>query len=508
MSPRKSRKNLSTENKNIVKNYRAAGYVRLSVVKEDDPGNSIETQTNLIQNFELNSDNIILKKLYIDNGASGASFERDALQEMLEDISKGEIDCVIVKDMSRFGRNVIEVGYYLQHYFPRKGVRFISIIDDFDTLDGITNTTATGGSGASIPLITMSDEEYTNTVSRQTQSTINLYIRMGKFVAPRAPYGYMKSPEDCHLLIPDDEAAEVVRGIFELAGNKIGLNETVRKLNDNKVLPPMEYAISKGLKGNYKRGNGHWNTRTVKEILENRTYVGDLIQGKDKHLVENTHEPIVSREHFKKVQALFLITSNSKDTKSKVAPSENILKGKIICGCCGGKMQRRKGSGNAAWHFFSCITNNRAGAGNCTGMYIRETEILQAMQTEVTKPAGEGNIALICFEKERDTLKQRSVFLNSELNFLQDNKMKDYENLKRGKISVGWFKRNNGVIEKLQGDIGSIENQLQELKIKIEKFSLFSDVKLGKVDIRPVVERYLEKVIVHENKSIIVEFAS
>lgn len=135
---------------------------------------------------------------------------------MLDDIEKGKIDCVIVKDFSRLGRNMIDVGYYIQIHFPKKQVRFISVNDMIDTLDGITNISFVELAGTKLPLITLNDEEYTNDISSKAQSVINNYIKEGKYVAPRAPFGYTKSPDDCHALIPDPEAAPYANKIGDI----------------------------------------------------------------------------------------------------------------------------------------------------------------------------------------------------------------------------------------------------------------------------------------------------
>lgn len=360
--------------------YTVRQLVRLSVAKPTEQNDSVENQKTIIKEFICTRSDIELTKIYIDENTTGSTFERKAFEEMLDDIDSGKIDCVVTKDLSRFGRNAIEVTFYVQHFFPQKGIRFISIMDRFDTLDGITDISFDKTSSMRIPLLNVFNEEYSADIKRKTQASIDTNIRKGKFVSSKAPYGYAKSPDDCHKLIVDPEAAAVVKDIFNMAEQNISLNEIVRRLNLAHIPTPIDYATSKGLKGNYELGDGSWNTRSVKYILTNRTYVGDLQQGKDEILVEDTHEAIIPRSLFLSIQELFYRDTTIKFINSAAPSASNPLRGKVICGSCGGKMQRRKGSSSAGWFFFSCITNNRKGSGCSTGMYIRESEIMDTIK--------------------------------------------------------------------------------------------------------------------------------
>lgn len=380
---RTSRKNITTSENNE-KIYRAAGYIRLSVVKDNQDRDSIENQKSLIQTALEKKDNIVLQQFYVDENVTGTSFERNGLQQMMEDIGQGKIDCVVVKDLSRLGRDAIEVGFYVQHLFPDKGIRFLSILDEFDTLDGVTDFTSGVAPGFRIPLVNILNQEYIADIRRKTQASIDRNIRGGKCVAARAPYGYTKASNDCHQLVVDPEAAAVVKEIFAMAEQRISLNEIVRKLNLAKIPAPAAYALGNGRQGNFNCGDGLWNSRSVKHILTNRTYAGDLQQGKDETLIENTHEALVPRMLFLHIQENCFQTAPLA-TLPKMPVSDNPLKGKVICASCGGKMQRRKGRGNVDWHFFTCITNNRKGCGCDTGMYIREPEILNAIKLEAAK---------------------------------------------------------------------------------------------------------------------------
>lgn len=164
---------------------------------------------------------------------------------MMEDIAQGEINCVVVKDLSRLGRNAIEVELYVQHLFPEKGVRFLSVIDDFDTLDGVIDISSGAAPRLRIPLVNIFNQEYAAYISRKTQASIDRNIREGKCIATRAPYGYTKSSGNFHQLVVDPEAAIVVKEIFAMAEQKLSLNEIVRRLNLARIPTPVVFALGK-----------------------------------------------------------------------------------------------------------------------------------------------------------------------------------------------------------------------------------------------------------------------
>ena len=365
---RKSRKNLGLEKESTPRlKYSAAGYIRHSVTSDDSPP-SVETQKMIIEEWINTQEEIVLERFYIDVNKTGQTFKRKAFQEMLSDIDDGKINCVVVKDLSRLGRNLIDTGFYIENFFPTKRVRFISVNDRFDTLNGISNISFEQGPLVRVPILNAFNEALAKDMRDKTQEALNFKMQKGMFVGPRAPFGYEKSSQGHFRLIPDLSAASTVRKIFELAIGGMGITAIVRHLNEHKTPTPMEYARSKGLSGNYNDGSGDWNSRSVKYILRNRTYIGILEQGDGKYVVENAHEPLVDIAVFENIQkqlnqkAYFVSSDNNS--------SENILKGKVICGDCGSKMQRKKGNQNGDWHFFICHTNNRVGTDRCTGIYI------------------------------------------------------------------------------------------------------------------------------------------
>lgn len=371
--PRKSRKHHAVTLPHPLSE--TAGYIRLSVTGKggDD---SIDNQKKLIETWGQKNQ-LPISRWYIDAGWSGRTLNRPEFQKLIADIGRGEVDCVVVKDLSRLGRDHIAVGYYLEVFFPMNGVRFVSVNDDFDTVDGLTDQSHPHGARIRIPIKNAFNEQVTAEIKQKVEATLQMKAERGAFIGPRAPFGYMKSETNHEQLVPDPIASITVRKIFELAANGTGVTGIVRYLNEKGLPTPIQYARSNGLTGNFKDGTGDWNSRSVRYILMNRTYTGMLVQGKEKRVVEGTHEPLVDIGIFEQIQREF--QARSFNIGPRPVASENIFKGKVICACCGGKMQRKRGTNHADWYFFTCITKNRLGADKCTGMYAREEDVLSAV---------------------------------------------------------------------------------------------------------------------------------
>ena len=262
------------------------GYIRLSVLNRD-PHGSVENQRLMIEEWGRQHQ-IPIMRYYIDNGFSGKRFDRPAFQEMLRDIETGKIDCVIVKGLSRLGRDYITMGYYLEMFFPSNNTRFVSINDQFDTTDGITNRDKSTfiQSRTRIPLINLFNEQVSIETKMKVEVVLDMKAQHGEFIGPRAPFGYQKSNENPSQLVPDPVAAVIVRKIFEMAASDTGVTGIVRYLNERGLPTPIQYARDHDLDGNFDDGNGSWNSRSVKYIITNRTYAGMLVQGKEKRVVE------------------------------------------------------------------------------------------------------------------------------------------------------------------------------------------------------------------------------
>ena len=414
------------------------GYIRLSVQDKDSSG-SVENQKLIIEEWGHQHQTPIMH-YYIDNGFSGNRFDRPAFQQMIQDILACKIECIVVKDLSRLGRDHITVGYHLEIFFPKQRVRFVSVNDQFDTIDGITNQNKEVPiqSRVRIPFINLFNEQISVETKIKVKESLDMKAQRGEFIGPRAPFGYQKSSENPDQLIPDPAAAIVVRKIFEMAASGTGVTGIVRYLNERGLPIPIQYARARGLDGNFDNGNGSWNSRSVKYILTNRTYTGMLVQGKEKRAVEATHEPLIDSAKFDAIQKAFQARAYNVVPQGQSA--DNILKGKVICGCCGGKMQRKRGTGHADWHFFTCITKNRLGAGKCTGMYAREEDIFNAIYRQLKDYVNEHYITNSAYKQQIQEYTEQIADLAQRKTTAWINAMEHYEQYVQREISKEEFR--------------------------------------------------------------------
>lgn len=329
--------------------YKAALYGRLSYVrhgKEAESEETIENQMDLLRAYVEQQEDIVLGNEYTDLDCSGTDFERDGFDQMMSDIKAGYIDCVIVKDLSRLGRNYIETGTIIERVFPFFGVRFISVTDDFDSDKNEVDL--------SIPLKNIVNEFYAKDISHKILTSLDAKFKRGECAVSRLPYGYKKDPEDSHKMIIDEAVADNVRMMFRmtLEGEK---TSTIKNLLNSKgVLTPAAYKDFVRLGYVREDTNNNWNETGVKKILRNYNYVGDTSHGmksgskyvNDKYrerpmeewlIIENTHEAIVSKEDYFAVQEILKQRQKkyAKDTKDWVRiQDQNKYGDKIVCGHC------------------------------------------------------------------------------------------------------------------------------------------------------------------------------
>lgn len=335
------------------KKYKAAAYLRLSYTDDRSAeSDSISTQRKLIQDFLVLHPDIELVSEQIDDGYSGILFNRPAFQAMLSDIKNGMVNCVIVKDLSRLGREHIDTSRYIRQIFPAFGVRFVAINDNIDTANEHT------GDDLVVSIKSILNDNYCRDISVKTRSALQAKRQNGDYVGACPIYGYQRDPENKNHLIPDEYAARVVRDIYRLRINGASADRIATELNRLGVLSPLAYKISKGLPhptgGCADHPGAKWSAVTVIRILRDETYTGVLVQGKQttynyklKYPVqkpadewsrsENAHEAIISRQDFDLVQKLAQL-----DTRA--APSGDsvyLFSGLLVCDCCGGRMTHK-----------------------------------------------------------------------------------------------------------------------------------------------------------------------
>ena len=379
-----------------MKVWKAALYVRLSVEFNGKRGDSLETQRQIMEAYIALCPDIEIVGVYTDNGITGQHFERKEFQRMLADAEAGKIDCIVVKDLSRLGRNAIDSGYYIEKYFPLHHIRFIAVNDQYDSEDAENS-----GNHIIVPLKNIINEAYAADISRKVRSQAHQAMQDGEFIGARPPFGYKKDPDNCHKLLVNEDTAPVVRQIFAWAADGVALNVIVKKLNEAGIVTPGYYLASVGIITNKKlMGSGKWQTWTVAKILADEVYTGDMVQGKsvsvrhrqtptkpeDWIVVRGTHEPLISRELFDQVQAIRQKAAAKYTQTPKVPYTENILRGRVFCGCCGKNLHRQKSHNG---YIYYCISNQRIGKGACENNigYLQETELFDTILSYVQSEA-------------------------------------------------------------------------------------------------------------------------
>ena len=336
--------------------WNTAVYARLSV---EDGGrkdsDSIDIQIELITSYVSEHPYLNLSDTYVDNGKSGKNFERPAWSRLMEDIRAGRVDCVCVKDLSRFGRNYIETCEFLEKIFPFMGVRFISVNDGYDSesKNGYSE-------GLIIALKNLMNERHIKDISRKISSSKKARRERGEFTGAFAPFGYKKSDSEKGKLVPDDESASVVRDIFEWRAEGMGQAAICKRLDEMGILPPAgrlrkQYNVSGE---NYYKATV-WQPRAIKKMIQNRVYLGHLAQGKtcqalydnkglesvpqsEWHITENAHEPIIGVELWEAANALSAERRREffEERPRRDLP-DNLFRSFLACGVCGSKLTRR-----------------------------------------------------------------------------------------------------------------------------------------------------------------------
>jgi DNA invertase Pin-like site-specific DNA recombinase len=519
---RKSRKNADTAAPAITTIFRVGGYVRLSAEDKKVKGDSIETQQAIIKAFIEEHPDLELAEIYIDNGLSGQSFQRPAFSRMIEDMESGKINCCISKDLSRLGRNTIDTGYYIEKFFPTKGIRYIAITDDYDSVDP-------NSGGVMVNLKNMVNEHYALEIGRKIRQTKQMNIRKGKFVGRFAPYGFMKCKEDNHQLVIDPYAAPIVRQMFEMVAEGKGVTEIVNWLNTGGILPPKRYYHSIGLATDNEIDGKHihWNKGGVYVILKNRVYCGDMVQGKfhtrsyvqksvpksDWVIVEDTHEGIVSRELFDKVQTLWTDSPRSKRTPY----SENIFLRKVFCGHCGMSLKRRNGGKKTVNYQLTCTTRHAYSKNDCVPVSINENDLKDALLELLGKQAEVfvgGDMALQPQTTEQTAYKAELRQLQSEIGKNSHFLKSLYESLMSNDITQDEYREMKAGYEVKIADLTAKEKDLRGKVIeRIAKETATAKAASQLDGVRQLadltaesLDRLVEKIHVFEDKHIEVQF--
>lgn len=338
--------------------YKTALYVRLSVLDSGKKGSdTVETQEAMLRRYIQGKPHFTLVSVYVDNGESGVNFKRDEFERLMGDVKAGKVDCIIVKDLSRFGRNYIETGEYLEKIFPFLGIRFIAINDGYDSID------PSAADSLSMHLKNLVNDVYARDISRKIGPVLRGKQERGEFIGAWAAYGYVKSEKDKHRILVDEESASIVRDIFRWRLEGLSYQRICRRLTERNIPSPSQYRYAKGLVKDEKWTNVPWRVQTIKGILCNEVYLGHMVQGRKREslfygqkqafvpkeqwiIVKDTHEPIIDRPIFDAVQRLDCQKADEytaiQERFSELQNTENILKGLVCCGDCGTNLVRYK----------------------------------------------------------------------------------------------------------------------------------------------------------------------
>lgn len=516
-----------------LESYNAMAYYRLS--KEDrshHESDSISNQRKLIYAFLENNRNIKLVDEAYDDGYTGTNFDRPGFRSVLDAIHAGRINCVIVKDLSRLGREYIEMGKYLEMIFPSLGVRFIAINDDVDSENSHS------GDDILIPVKNIINESYCRDLSRKLRKQFRIQRSNGEYMGSFVSYGYCKSPDDKHKLMIDEYAAEVVRGIFTLKVKGYSQQAIADFLNQEQILPPAQYKKSLGMR--YQSGfqvhqNGKWSPVAVTRILKNPIYIGTLVQGKrgtpnyklkivrerkpeDWVVVKNNHEPVVDDLVFTTVQRMLERDMRTPPEKETVLP----LSGVLFCPDCHRSMCRRSVTrGNRKFFYYVCSTHKR-GKG-CSSHSIEqkklEATILHAIENQICtivetdrliKEAGQSNIWNIRAKRLDLLIAQKE----KEIDGYQGFRMKLYEALSDDLIDRDEYdkmrRKYTELIEEANAVADKLKAQRKELLSGVGAdtswVELFIKYRGANTLNHEMVATLIDRIYIYENKHVKIEF--
>ncbi len=481
--------------------YLVGGYIRLSVEDSGRPGaDTIEMQEAMIRAYVEAQPDMRLCGVFCDNGRTGTDFERPGFEALMEQIRAGKIDCIVLKDLSRFGRNYLETGNYLERIFPFMDVRFVAINDNFDTL-----TAARSSDGYIVPLKNIINAAYSKDISRKVISSLSTKQQKGEFIGTWAAYGYRKCPDDKHRIEPDEETAPVVKDIFQWRLSGMSILQIARRLDEANIPCPSRYQYLKGNTKLERYANAKWGYPTVKKILGNGVYLGHMIQGckrsgfymgqKQRSLpksewitVRNTHEPLIDEETFEAVQRMAEESRAAYYERlgryEELGTTPNIYKGLLYCADCKRPLIRYKSvsrNGKNLYYVFICPSH----VGNpvsCPKKYIHETEIREvlwnALQREIALAGDMGK--LMSQYRSSSAAASQERLINLELSaarqaldrarMLHDSLYQNYiDHLMSEREYMELKKQYKADMEQAQARLKAVEEQRQTNRMRTEK---------------------------------------
>lgn len=512
--------------------YLCAGYNRLSDAdNKNDESSSIQSQKMIIEAF-AKFNNLKIVKHYIDDGYSGGNFDRPGFQEMIDDIEKGKINCVITKDLSRLGRELYKTGKYIEQFFMEHNVRYIAINDSYDS-----------NIGDSMLGIRLSvNDLYLRDVSKKVKTSLRAKQNKGDYIGSLPLYGYKKDPNDRHKLIVDEEVRGIVEMIYDLAldgmtPQKIGETLTRRKV----PIPIVHKKDPRAKEITENEGYGIWKRQTIVHILTSEMYIGNMVQNthnkvsynskkirktrKEDHIiVPNTHEPIVSREKFDKIQELLKLRKTDRKTDLQL---EYLFGGMLYCKECGRSIRISKDIlKSGVRHYTQCNLYTRKGRyGVCSSHRVNydwlEEDVIEYLQQLCENFCKKYDFNEVDDNSEEIVMKnilEINYKLEKATNLL--NKYNDtidnlYMDKVKGIVDENTFKRiyekTNKEIKRLEDDIKSLEEQKRINERQTEQNSPFSKLKKSVLDYMTLriptkeqIMRLVERIEIDKDKKIYV----
>lgn len=511
---------------------RTALYERLSVEDDDKlESDSIKNQREMLRAYVAAHPEFKIVDEYVDDGYSGTNFDRPAFQRMMKDCDSGRVNCIIVKDLSRLGREYIGMGKLMERIFPEKGIRLIAINDNYDNLKE-------GGSADDVvvPFKNLLNDSYSRDISLKVRSQLAVKCRRGDFIGSYAPYGYQKDEKNHNHLVVDEYAASVIENIFQWLLDGMSAQRIAKKLNETGVLAPSEYKRLNN--GTYRSGfkskaQAKWQAIQIFRILSNEVYLGTMVQGKRRKIsykikkdvdvepnnwirVEGTHEAIVSRQLFDMVQEVLKLDTCAGAGKDTVY----LFSGLVECGDCHQSMVRRvSSSGKKKRYYLHCSTYKNS--GDCTSHLISEETlyrvVLKTLQNEIEQV---GQIEKLLQEIEAIPREQRKMKSYAGQVELLDREIDKYSNLRRQvyeDMSAGIVEKEDYLeltrdftkrIEAAQTSKMEIQRQQEEfLSMDKESVSWIENFKkyenLQELNRRVLIE-LVEKIIVIDKEHIVI----
>ena len=535
MSGGRGNKKQSRINSN--KQWRFGVYTRRSFDDLDtSESNTIINQKELSVDYLKDFPNSTIVDFYVDDGFSGTTFDRPSFKEMFDDVISGRINAIIVKDLSRLGRDHIKVGKYLEQIFPLYDLRLIAINDNIDSFLRPESL-----NDFMVPMKNLINETYAKDISKKVSSSYMTMAKQGKFVSGTSPYGYALDPEDKHHLIVDKKEAEIVKQIFQMASNGDGRIKISKYLNNEGILCRKEIQRrnknklpldDKNIKIKYM-----WSTSTIGRMLVNETYIGNLVQLKtykrsykdhreipkaeeDWIRCENTHEPIITKEEFTKVQNYIRKNTKERKTTEKVY---SIFNGKLKCADCGRAMLKQDDNrGNRKVSNYYCMTHLHL-KNSCSPHKIRTEDlnnaVLESIQLQVKLVIElDRSIKKLFFKSNKNqmetTYKNNIRLAEIKLENLKNKKRETYKEWKFNSIDKKEFDSITSDIDskiiKLNEDIERYNSSYQNVIKKIRKNDYWinhykRNRKIKRLT-KEIIDELIKTILIKENGSVIITF--